>query len=449
MPNAPLHFPTSLPLPAFLGAIFGLAPMQSVAAATLLVSNCGDGADSGTLRNTIAGAPDGSTVQIPLACSTITLTNGEIIVKPIADMTIVGQGPSATRIDANANARAFASGHTGTLKFKDLTIAHASHAGAVFPAGGCIYGLGNIYLENTAVTDCQLAPTTGSATAKGGGIFSYGSVTLAQSSVTASVVSGAPGRSSVGGGIYASQGILAVYSTVSGNAAYSGAASSSLSTGGGIYCPAQSVLINNSTISGNKADVDSALHVSGDPASSALILISSTISGNIARQAQTVGSNVPVFVTNSTIAFNRAGNTLSVEPVGLFSSQQISMNNSIFANNTSQGTTNDVFSEAPFDPLIGSDNLITGTSQAVPLGTVSTCPRLGHLSNNGGPTPTIPLLANSPALDVGAANGQSTDQRGTGFPRTAGSGTDIGAYERQPGTIDDVIFFGEFESRCD
>jgi hypothetical protein len=126
------------------------------------------------------------------------------------------------------------------------------------------------------------------------------------------------------------------------------------------------------------------------------------------------------------------------------------MYGSIFANNLARsGDSIDVLSNADDFKLFGSANLITSTPNTLPPGTLTACPRLGHLSENGGRTQTLPLLLGSPALDVGAANGQSTDQRGTGFPRTVGAGTDIGAYERQANVIDDEVFFGRFELRCD
>jgi hypothetical protein len=66
------------------------------------------------------------------------------------------------------------------------------------------------------------------------------------------------------------------------------------------------------------------------------------------------------------------------------------------------------------------------------------------LQNNGGPTRTIALLLGSPAIDKGTSNGLTgmltTDQRGTGFPRTfntpvgnavGGDGTNIGAFEER------------------
>jgi hypothetical protein len=57
---------------------------------------------------------------------------------------------------------------------------------------------------------------------------------------------------------------------------------------------------------------------------------------------------------------------------------------------------------------------------------------LGPLANNGGPTLTHALLAGSPAIDTGSNPlALSFDQRGSGFARTAGAQTDIGAFEVQ------------------
>jgi hypothetical protein len=58
--------------------------------------------------------------------------------------------------------------------------------------------------------------------------------------------------------------------------------------------------------------------------------------------------------------------------------------------------------------------------------------KLAALADNGGPTQTMALLSDSPALDAGApafAPPPSTDQRGAGFPRVQGSRLDIGAFE--------------------
>jgi hypothetical protein len=57
-------------------------------------------------------------------------------------------------------------------------------------------------------------------------------------------------------------------------------------------------------------------------------------------------------------------------------------------------------------------------------------PLLGPLTGNGGPSRTHALLTGSPAINAGSnAFGLATDQRGDGFPRTVGAGTDMGAFE--------------------
>jgi hypothetical protein len=57
-------------------------------------------------------------------------------------------------------------------------------------------------------------------------------------------------------------------------------------------------------------------------------------------------------------------------------------------------------------------------------------PRLGPLHNNGGPTQTLALLADSPAIGhADNAKAPSTDQRGFTRVDEAGETTDIGAFE--------------------
>lgn len=99
--------------------------------------------------------------------------------------------------------------------------------------------------------------------------------------------------------------------------------------------------------------------------------------------------------------------------------------------------------------LIGKTNGSTGfTATTDRRGTVAAPlnPRLDFrgLRNNGGVTQTVALVNGSPAIDRGTSAGLSgpltTDQRGSGFPRTVekavanavgGDGTDIGAFELQ------------------
>jgi hypothetical protein len=90
--------------------------------------------------------------------------------------------------------------------------------------------------------------------------------------------------------------------------------------------------------------------------------------------------------------------------------------------------------------LIGNNkdaNLTAATTDQI--GTVSAPidPLLGPLQENGGPTKTHALLANSKAIDKGDSSGSSADQRGFTRPvfnpaiARPGDGSDIGAYEVQ------------------
>ena len=67
------------------------------------------------------------------------------------------------------------------------------------------------------------------------------------------------------------------------------------------------------------------------------------------------------------------------------------------------------------------------------------------LADNGGSTQTMAILLSSKALDLGVSGGLNIDQRGSkrpvlvpGVPRPqGGDGSDIGAYEFEPGPAGD------------
>ena len=96
--------------------------------------------------------------------------------------------------------------------------------------------------------------------------------------------------------------------------------------------------------------------------------------------------------------------------------------------------------------LTGANNLIFSTSTTVPADTlVGIDPLLLPLADNGGPTTTLALSANSPAIDAGNnAGGFAFDQRG--FARTVGAETDIGAVEFG---ASNTIFADGFEAVAD
>jgi hypothetical protein len=453
--DASHRLPRLLPLALVVGTLFTAITSDIASAATLLVTDCTDGNGSGTLRNTILAAGDSSIVEIPLMCSKISLASGSLSVTHA--MTIAGQGHSLTTIDGGSalavplRQRVFYIVASGKVNLEGMTITHGMPADDdLIPDGGCIFAETEIYLKDAFVTDCTLSSNRDFP--HGGGIFGSNNITLASSTVSGNTVANNGLQSGAGGGIYSQANLTAIYSTISGNVVKSGN-SFNPSRGGGVYAKNYgSTFFIGSTVSGNSAASGAALDAHHLPASNIAVvsILNSTVSDNTSDNSAAIVAYIPAIVINSTIAFNRSGSSATA---GLYSLQPITMNNSIFALNMSEADAfsifSDVFSSSSTSPqLSGSNNLITATRNSVPLGTLSSCPKLGRLSSNGGHTQTIPLQAGSPALDAGAANGQTTDQRGAGFPRTFGAGTDIGAYERQAGVVDDVLFSSEFETKC-
>lgn len=104
------------------------------------------------------------------------------------------------------------------------------------------------------------------------------------------------------------------------------------------------------------------------------------------------------------------------------------MDNCLLANNTAGNQWG--LAQSCRSALDGSHNLQfpapTGEDIACTADVITDDPLLGELSDNGGPTMTIPLLSGSPAIDVGEGC-LETDQRG--LPRTGAC--DLGAFEAQ------------------
>jgi Ca2+-binding RTX toxin-like protein len=234
-----------------------------------------------------------------------------------------------------------------------------------------------------------------------------------------------------GGGINNRENLNLSNSQVTGNNAVAG--------GGGIFNGNGELTIENSTVSDNSsnsarvgASGGGILNESGE-----LTINNSTISNNSAFQSGAIASGGETSISNSTIS----GNQAAVFAGGINGSATIT--SSIVAdnvNNENTGTNN-----LNGDFISGGNNLIgdsDGGSGFVNgengdiVGTTDNPiePNLGELQDNGGTTLTQELLEGSPAIDTGSnPNNLETDQRGEGFNRTVGNGTDIGAYEVQDG----------------
>lgn len=262
----------------------------------------------------------------------------------------------------------------------------------------------------------------------GGGIFNQGTATVLRSSIIQNAADDGGGIFSAGSG-----GELTVIdSTVAGNTARD--------TGGGVVTALRVANISNSTISGNKAVFGGGISNIADPFPNVSIinLTNSTVSGNSADRGgglSTDGNGV-FYVANSTIAQNTA-----TQGGGLFSlstdtgeSGQKTLNNTIIAGNIG----GDIGNSSGTVVISGTNNLIQ--DGIVPGGLVDSVigdPRLGPLTDNGGPTFTHALLVGSAAFDQGSdaaavdeqSNTLTTDQRG--LDRFVGT-VDIGAYESSP-----------------
>jgi hypothetical protein len=170
--------------------------------------------------------------------------------------------------------------------------------------------------------------------------------------------------------------------------------------------------IVNSTISGNRS--------THDPASS---LATGLYGGLYVKHGV-------LEIANSTIAFN----TCVLGAAGLnIIAADVRLESSIVSNNTYSDAripANDI--DGTPTSLTGSANLITYSRLSLPLDTIGTDPLLLPLANNGGVTKTHALATTSPAIGTGSNPlVLPWDQRGEGYPRTAGGRTDIGAFELQ------------------
>jgi hypothetical protein len=409
-----------------------------------LVTNCNDDG-LGSFRVAADNSSPGDVIDLThLPCSTITLTSGAIA---IGDVTVNGPGASALTIDGNSESQVLHHYGNGTLYLDQLTVTNGKYNSASQGLGGCIFSAGSVVLNAITVSNCHLDATGGYAF--GGAIFATSSVVLIDSTVTGSSATSSALRA-YGGGVFAQSSLYAYYSTISDNNADGGPAG--LGFGGGAMAW-HSAVVSQSTISGNHAQASAGLSAAtfGDGVT---VLFNATISGNLASQSSYgagVSSNSPTAIYNSTITGNMETNPADhAYGAGLALGQNAPayLMSSVIAGNaiiTPAGVFPSDINGLTGAHLTGSNNLIELSALATPADTIVADPKLGPLANNGGFTATHALLSTSPAIDAGInPNGFQFDQRGSGFQRTFGTATDIGAFENEGG-LDDLIFLNGFE----
>ncbi len=238
------------------------------------------------------------------------------------------------------------------------------------------------------------------------------------------------GCGSVGGGIENS-GNLTINDS---NLTYNDASTGCGWDGGAIRSESASTLtVTNSTFTGNKARNGSAILTKGTT-----VIANSTFTGNQtfngAGAVATAGSP-STLLANNTFSGNTAPAEYSTDVYNWGGTSTINMKNNILANAITGSNC--------IGPLVANvNNLIQdGTCSAA----LSGDPKLDALASNGGPTQTMALQADSPALGAGddvvcadaPVNGK--DQRGVTRPQGNGA-CDIGAYESSTNSNYTVAF---------
>ena len=451
--------PSIHPLLACLALVF-VAPAIHAA---VFVQNCLDHGP-GSLRQAVIDDTTSTPIDLTqLTCSGITLTTGRINVERA--LLIQGPGSAAFTIDGAGLDRVFNQNSAQTLALYGLTIRNGYTESF---GGGCIYSAGALDLNGTVIRDCRVADF-GSSTVKGGGVLVQGALIATNSSILDNQIYSDLGNAFGGGALVNGVAVLD-HSTISGNVAGSSsnvAAVGGISVGGTLTMMYSTVsnnrvsgspdaagviggllaltgaTITQSTISANSADGGVGgleLYASGAATNN---LIESTISGNSAAGISGLETNGNTSIMNSTIAFNLetgSSNRGALHITDAFANVQSTI---IAANASANGQPQNI-GLGVSGSVSGANNLIgPSPSVTLPAGTIGGDPMLFPLHDNGGATKTHALRIGSPAVNTGnVVSGDTTDQRGAGFPRVVGGFPDIGAFE---GVDTGSIFFNGFD----
>jgi hypothetical protein len=242
------------------------------------------------------------------------------------------------------------------------------------------------------------------------------------------------GGDSFGGGLYSSPNsgqVLIVDSTLAGNSAAGG-----LGGQGGAAGNLGNPLVNPGSTGGSGGKGGNGKG-GGIASFSAIALDNSTIANNSTHGFQG-GQGGPGGVGNPIGVPGNKGLNGSAEAGGVWAPTDpgmpglISAISSLFAgnfNDTSSFPDVEATFVAPANDLVQNPDGAKGITDGVSGNILGKDPLLGPLQDNGGPVPTIALLAGSPAIDAGA-NPLNLSADGRGFtPRAANGKPDIGAFE--------------------
>ena len=378
---------------------------MSVQATTITVTNTND-SGPGSLRQALADASDGDTIDFAVT-GTIGLTTGELLV--VKNIPISGPGAENLAVNGNAKSRVF---HVtgGNVTISGLTITNGDASGN--PLGG-----GGIYNDHSTLT-VNNSTISGNLAGQGGGICNDGQAGGAAAlQVNNSTISG--NSAGLGSAIF-NNGAFSGYaaaqinsSSITGNA---GPAIFSLACIQNV-CGQATMQVDSSTLSGNSGS-----GVFADPRSD-LEIANSTLSDNDTA-VDNYGSG---FIINSTL--NESSGT-DIHNEGF-----VTINNAVLKVGPSEHSIVNIVGVGNVKSLgynLSSDDgggYLTG-----PGDQINTDPLLGPLQGNGGPTFTHALLSGSPAINAGDpsfAPPPYYDQRSPGYDRVRNGRIDIGSFEVQ------------------
>ena len=417
-------------------------------ATTITVTN-GNDSGPGSLRQALADAQDGDTINFDPSVEVVTLTTAELVITKSITISASPQMVTVQRASQAPQFRIFHVMPGHSVEINGLTI-----------SGGHITGDngGGILNDNSTLTiaHCTVngnAIVSASSNNFGGGIHNSGTMTLNQVIVNNNnAVFGGYGKGvPSGGGISNTGTMIIIAGTVQSNMGFWSA--------GGIYNTGM-LTITGSTIINNQTGNPGHFGGSGGGIvnDGTMTIQDSTISGNTALGGDLQGgdgggiSGNNNTITNSTITGNSAlhgggvagggniahttfsTNSASRDGGALYLTSPLELGNTILkAGVSGVNIFNNGGSFITHGYNVCSDDgsgFLNG-----PGDQINTDPMLGPLQDNGGPTFTHALLPGSPAIDAGDPNFTPPpyyDQRGPGFVRVFNGRIDVGSFEVQP-----------------